>query len=173
MAEQALLKEMNDLLATGLKVYEVEKQLGYSEGTARRRLSDAGYKYSRKEKIYIPKEESKPQAKKTISNAIADPPTITGSNAVIPRQKQELQQEQPQTFSRDHVDILHKMIAEYKLKEKIQASANEDMGKTINRNIRVYEQQYDMFSNWCKEQNITQALGLHTAIKMLMDSVNK
>ena len=170
-----LLKEMNDLLETGKKVFEVEKELGYSEGTARRKLVDAGYKYSRKDKKYILKEvEQVKEKEKDNQMKLKDGETVvTGSGGVIPSQKKEnevMTTKEMQTFTLDQVDVLHKIIREYQIRERVQRVPEEEKGKTINRNVRVYAKQFDIFADWCKENNLTQADGLYEAINMLMNS---
>lgn len=171
-----LLKEMNDLLVTGLKVFDAEKKLGYAEGTARRKLVDAGYKYSRRDKKYILKEVEQTKEKK-INNQmkLKDGETVvTGSGGVIPSQKKEnevMTRKEMQTFTLDQVDVLRKIIREYQIRERVQQIPEEEKGKTINRNVRVYAKQFDIFADWCKENNLTQADGLYEAINMLMGSL--
>lgn len=173
MGEQALLKQMNDLLVTGLKVYEVEKHLGYAEGTARRKLVDAGYKYSRKYKKYIPKgNEPKSHQQQVITSqveTVVTPPlpitTVTDNHLK--------EYEQARQFTMDQIETLHQMIAQHQLKEKIQANATKDKGKTINRNVRVYESQFNNFADWCKANSVIQSDAIYLAIEMLMNSYKK
>lgn len=173
MGEQVLLKQMNDLLVTGLKVYEVEKQLGYAEGTARRKLVDAGYKYSRKYKKYITKDnEPKPQ-QQAISNAIISQveTVVTPPLPITPVINNQMQEHgQARQFTMDQIETLHQMIAQHQLKEKIQANATKDKGKTINRNVRVYESQFNNFADWCKANSVIQSDAIYLAIEMLMNS---
>jgi len=176
MEIKILLEEMNDLLVTGLKVFDAEKKLGYAEGTARRKLVDAGYKYSRKDKKYILKELEQAKEKK-VDNQIKiknHETVVTGSGGVIPSQKKEnevINTKEMQTFTLDQVDVLHKIIREYQIRERVQQVPEEEKGKTINRNVRVYAKQFDIFADWCKENNLTQADGLYEAINMLMGSL--
>lgn len=158
------LTSMNNLLAQGMTVIEAEKQLGYKEGALRRKLSKAGYKCDRKLNQYIPKDgivtgnnENKIQEVKE--------QIVTHSNGVIKRQEQSSNQ----IFTMEQVDILHKIINEYMVRQKIQEVSEEDKGKTINRNVRVYEKQFERFASWCKENNVTQADALYKAITLLMD----
>lgn len=150
-----LLKDMNDLLAQGLKVSEAEKQLGYGDGQARRVLSKAGFKCDRKLNRYIPKDNT-PQV-------IDKKPVVTRSNAVTSNSEK-------QVFTVDQVEILHKIIQEYQIRQHIQIATDENKGKTINRNVRVYEKQYEQFATWCKENNVTQADALYKAINLLMNN---
>lgn len=171
-----LLKEMNDLLVTGLKVFDAEKKLGYAEGTARRKLVDAGYKYSRKDKKYILKEQEQAKEKK-VDNQIRienHETVVTGNGGVIPSQKKQnevVTTKENQTFTLDQVDVLRKIIREYQIRERVQQVPEEEKGKTINRNVRVYAKQFDIFADWCKENNLTQADGIYEAINMLMGSI--
>lgn len=154
---QDLLNAMNGLLEQGLKVSEAEKQLGYSDGQVRRLLSKSGYKCDRKLNRYVPKDDTV-----THSNAVTTPaPAVTHSNTVTIPQGQSV-------FNVEQIDILHKLIEEYQLKQRIQADTDEDKGKTINRNVRVYEKQYEQFAIWCKQNNVTQADALYRAINLLI-----
>lgn len=85
-------------------------------------------------------------------------------------QKQELQQKP--LFTMEQVDILQQIIKEYQTRQQIQSVAEQDKGKTINRNIRVYEKQYEAFATWCKMNNVTQADALYKAIDCIMNNKN-
>ena len=160
-----LLQSINELLAQGLKVSEAEKQLGFSDGQARKQLSKAGYKFDRKVNQYVPKDG-----------------TVTGSNGVTIQEelkeepqrqeqthRQELEPQQKPLFTAEQVDILHRIINEYQTRQHVQAVSTGDKGKTINRNVRVYEKQYEAFATWCKANNLTQADALYRAIEWLMN----
>lgn len=166
---QDLLNAMNSLLEQGLKVSEAEKQLGYSDGQARKLLSKAGFKCDRKLNKYVPKNDIV-----TDSNAVTQPSTITDSDTVTQApevtRSNTITTEKP-IFTGEQIEILHKIIQEYQVKQRIQADLDEDKGKTINRNIRVYEKQFEKFATWCKENNVTQADALYKAIGLLMDSL--
>lgn len=148
---------MNELIETGDKVSAAEKKLGFGDGQARKKLSKAGYKFDRSVNKYVLKDN-----------------TITGSNAVMHHQEQSPRQNQKeavvykQAFTEEQVDILQQMISEYIVRQEIQANAEIDKGKTINRNVRVYEKQFEVFANWCKVNNVTQADALYKAISLLM-----
>lgn len=167
-----LLNAINGLLEKGLKVSEAEKQLGYGDGEARKLLSSAGFKCDRKLKKYVPKNNIV-----TGSNTIAQQreqeahqnKVVTSSNGVMPRQELKREVIQKQVFTKEQVDILHKIINEYQVRQQIQEVSEIDKGKTINRNVRVYEKQFEAFAAWCKENNVTQADALYKAINMLMD----
>lgn len=84
---------------------------------------------------------------------------------------QEQQVEPMQRFSESDLDILVKIIAEYKVKDNIRGGNQQEYQGTIkNRNIRLYEEHYNEFAKWCKENNLTQANALRMAIDMFMDS---
>lgn len=75
-------------------------------------------------------------------------------------------------FTNKHVEILHRMIKEYELKEHIRVS-DANKGELGNRNVGVYIDHFNQFSNWCKSHGITQADGLYEAINILMKTINK
>lgn len=171
-----LLKSMNDLLQQGLKVSEAEKQLGFSDGKARKQLRDAGYKHNGKLKSYILEND-----KVTCSDGVTTQqdykveykPIVTRSNGVLQQteKKQELepQPQQKPLFTVEQVDILQQIIKEYQTRQQIQSVADQNKGKTINRNVRVYEKQFEAFANWCKVNNVTQADALYKAIDLIMN----
>lgn len=166
--EMEELTSMNNLLAQGMTVMEAEKQLGYKEGALRRKLSKAGYKCDRKLNKYIPKDGIVAGSNGMLQeNKIQEvkEQVVTHSNSVMTQQEKS----QNQIFTMEQVDILHKMINEYMVRQKIQEVSEEDKGKTINRNVRVYEKQFELFASWCKENNVTQADALYKAITLLMD----
>lgn len=117
-----------------------------------------GYKYNRKTNQYIlrddiTKEEVKLHEvkKETVTKVVTDS---------YPHQKQQ--------FKADDIDVLYKIIEEYKLREKIRNTYIAD-DRLENRNIRVYVEHYKRFANWCKENNITQADALRMAIDKLLN----
>ncbi|MDA3729907.1 hypothetical protein PBV87_00070 [Niameybacter massiliensis] len=167
MDAQELLIQVNQLLETGLKVSEVEKKLGYGDGQARKLLSKAGFKCDRKLNKYVPK-DGEVQTLEQVVKPIEEKPQVTRSNGVMPRQEPKQELTQKQVFTGAEVDILHKLIQEYQVRQLIQSETEEDKGKTINRNVRVYEKQFDSFATWCKENNVTQADALYRAIDLMM-----
>lgn len=159
-----LLQSMNDLIQQGLKVSEAEKQLGFSDGQARKQLSKAGFKFDRKANRYIPKDEIVTGSNGVTTQQdykVEHKPLVTRSNGVL---------QQKPLFTTEQVDILHKIINEYQTRQQVQSVAGHDKGKTINRNIRVYEKQFEAFATWCKTNNVTQADALYTAIDWLMNN---
>lgn len=166
------LQEMNDLLTKGMTVAEAEKYLGYREGKLRKQLSKAGYKCDRKLNQYILKDEVV-----TDSNAMLQEKKIqevkeqlvTHSNGLTKIQVNKKDMLSIQAFTLEQVEILQQMINEYIVRQQIQLDSDIDKGKTINRNIRVYEKQFEVFASWCKTNNVTQADALYKAINMLMN----
>lgn len=185
MNKVELLQSINQLLAQGLKVSEAEKQLGFSDGQARKKLSKAGYKFDRKVNQYIPKDGTVIGSNGvTIQEEIKEEPqrqeqgaelkqAVTRSNGVLQqaeqKHRQELEPQQKPLFTVEQVDILHRIIKEYQTRQQVQDVSTENKGKTINRNIRVYEKQYEAFATWCKANNLTQADALYRAIEWLMN----
>lgn len=174
-----LLQSMNDLLQQGLKVSEAEKQLGFSDGQARKQLSKAGFKFDRKANRYIPKDGIVTGSDGVTTQQdykVEHKPIVTRSNGVLQQteKKQELepQLQQKPLFTTEQVDILHRIINEYQTKQQVQSVGTEDKGKTINRNVRVYEKQYEDFATWCKANNLTQADALYRAIDWIMGNKN-
>lgn len=167
------LQAINELLAKGMTVIEAEKHLGYSEGTLRKKLSKAGYKCDRKLNQYIPKDGIV-----TSSNPILQEGKIqevkgglvTRSNGATLKQEKKKDRRSTQSFTVEQMDILNQMINEYIVRQHIQSDVNIDKGKTINRNVRVYEKQFESFAKWCKVNNVTQADALYKAINLLMQT---
>lgn len=155
------LQAINNLLAKGITVTEAEKQLGYSEGKLRKQLSKIGYKFDRKLNQYI------------LKDGIQKPTNqlVTCSNGVTKVQDNQKNMPLIQGFTSEQVSILQQIINEYIVRQQIQESTDIDKGKTINRNIRVYEKQFEVFTNWCRTNNVTQANALYKAINMLMNRV--
>lgn len=185
MEVNELLQSINELLAQGLKVSEAEKQLGFSDGQARKQLSKAGYKFDRKTNQYVSKdgivtgsngvtmqEELKGEPQRQEQGAELKQ-VVTGSNGILQQteqtHRQELEPQQKPLFTAEQVDILHRIINEYQTRQHVQAVSTGDKGKTINRNVRVYEKQYEAFATWCKANNLTQADALYRAIEWLMN----
>ena len=77
--------------------------------------------------------------------------------------------QQKPLFTVEQVDILQQIIKEYQTRQQIQSVADQNKGKTINRNVRVYEKQFEAFANWCKVNNVTQADALYKAIDLIMN----
>lgn len=172
MDTQELLERMNSLLMQGFNVAEAEKELGYGDGVARKQLRDAGYKHNRKLKAYIVENDIV-----TDSNAVTQQQkqelqkksAVTRSNGVLQQTEQKQEVTQKQVFTIEQVEILHQIINEYQTRQQIQAVSEKDKGKTINRNVRVYEKQFEAFASWCKQNNVTQADALYKAINMIMN----
>lgn len=167
------LRAINNLLAKGMTVTEAEKQLGYSEGKLRKQLSKAGYKFDRKLNQYIPKDEVVTGGNGVTTQKdykIEQKHLVTRSNGVLQQTEQEQELQQKQVFTTEQIDILYRLINEYQTRQQIQSVAEQDKGKTINRNVRVYEKQFEVFANWCKVNNVTQADALYRAIELLMNN---
>lgn len=169
------MKAMNGLLETGFKVSEAEKQLGFSDGQARKQLSKAGYKFDRKLNRYIPKDETITGSNTVTTQhdyKVEKKPLVTHSNSVLQQTEQKRELQQKPLFSTEQVDILHKLINEYQTRQQIQSVSEQDKGKTINRNVRVYEKQFEAFATWCKTNNVTQADALYKAVDWIMNGKN-
>lgn len=151
------IEKINEMLVEHQSIARVEKILGYGKDTLRKKLNKKGYKFNRETKQYETTEEVQqvePVPKKDIVQV------VTGSYTP------KIYDHEPQ-FSEKQLGILHRIIKEYELKERI-ALVDEDKGELGNRNVRVYVDHFNKFSNWCKGQGITQADALHEAISMLM-----
>ena len=169
MDTKEMLNAINKLLVDGYKVSDAEKELGFGDGYVRKRLSKEGYRFDRKLNQYIAKDKVVTGSNGMLQKQeqpLQRKPEVTCSNGVMPRQDNKNEG----TFSSGDIDILHKIISEYKIRQQIQSVAEEDKGKTINRNVRVYEKQFEVFADWCKTNNVTQADALYKAISLLMDN---
>lgn len=167
------IAKINELLATGLSMPKVEKELGAGKDTLRRKLNRLGYHFDKSTRQYVADKEVKEQVTDSIIKSpmnLSPKETTTDkpiTDVVIPGY--------PSTsgspFATNEIDILRKMIKEYQARDTIQARENEDRGTLGNRNIRVYKEQYDTFATFCKANNITQADALYKAIELLMNTL--
>lgn len=151
-----LVQQVNELLKQGYNVEEASLRLGKGKEWARRSLSKQGYKYNRKKNQY--------ELKNELVAAVETAPVQEATH--ITKVVTESYPSQEQQFKPDDIDILYKIIAEYKIREQIRNTHIEN-DRLENRNIRVYVEHYKHFANWCKENNITQADALRMAIDKL------
>lgn len=160
-----IIEKINQMLLEVNSIAQVEKLLGYGKDTLRKKLNRQGYKFNKETRQYE-------------FVGVEDPGVKVKSEKVKQSPKQEIAQvvtdsytpkvyEYETRFTDSQIDILHRMIKEYELKERISLVA-EDKGELGNRNVRVYVEHFNKFSNWCKSMNMTQADGLYEAINMLM-----
>ena len=152
-----LVQQVNKLLKEGYNVEDASIHLGKGKEWARRTLSKQGYKYNRKTNQYELKNDS--ETTKEIAKVVERTQITKVVTDSYPHQKQQ--------FKAQDIDILYKIIAEYKIREQIRNTHIED-DRLENRNIRVYVEHYKQFANWCKENNITQADALRMAIDKLI-----
>lgn len=75
-------------------------------------------------------------------------------------------------FTQEQIQLLHRMMKEYELKERVSISA-DDKGELGNRNVRVYVEHFNKFSDLCKKLGVTQADMLYEAINMLVEKYGK
>lgn len=163
------IEKINEMLLTGLSLAATEKELGYGKDTLRKKLNRAGYHFNKKTRQYVHDEK---EIELTLeAPAIRKVHPVTKKNitdVVTPSYPQ-----QESHFSLNEIEILHKIIKEYQIRESIQFVGGEPNGTLVNRNIRVYKEQYDTFSTWCKANNLTQASALYKAIELLMISIGE
>lgn len=153
------LQEINQLLAEGNSIAGVEKILGYGKDTLRKKLNRMGYKYNkltRQYEIVEPQEQDQKEVPKKDMVQI-----------VTPSYKPKVHSHKLQ-FSQEQIQLLHRMMKEYELKERVSVVA-EDKGELGNRNVRVYVEHFNKFSDLCKKLNVTQADMLYEAINMLVE----
>lgn len=152
------IDKINQILLEGNSIAQVEKILGYGKDTLRKKLNRQGYKFNKITRQYefITKQDEKDLPKKDITQVV--------KHSYIPKKVYTSET----LFTDKQLDILHKIIKEYELKEKISIVA-EDKRELGNRNVRVYIDHFNKFSNWCKSMNMTQADALYEAINMLMN----
>lgn len=72
-------------------------------------------------------------------------------------------------FTSEEYEILQRLIREVRLRDQIVESVPEtEKGESVNRNIRVYTQQYNEFADFCKNNHLKQADALYDAISDFM-----
>lgn len=153
------LEKINQLLAEGLSISRVEKELGFGKDTLRKKLNRQGYHFNKDLRQYVADTETIPVVEKSVPESIKK------------NQKPMVQVSIPSyttSFTEQQMDVLRRMIKEFQAREQIQATTSRGIVK--NRNVRVYTEQFDIFADWCRRNNITQADALFKAIETLMNS---
>lgn len=163
-----LLDQVNGLLQQGYTVEQASTQLGKGKEWARRTLSAMGYKYNRKTNQYELK-SIVPEGKEQAITRVVTSDQKQEITKVVTDSYIEQKTGTQQVFKDDDLNILYKMIEEYKMRHDISTHENID-DKLVNRNIRVYENHYKNFANYCKSINVTQADMLRKAIDLLMSN---
>lgn len=154
-----LLNKVNSMLLEGNSIAQVEKILGYGKDTLRKKLNRHGYKFNKETRQYeILKIEV--CEKNIVSPKNESTSVVTDSYRVdnnVPGK----------VFTNRQLEVIYKLINEYELKERIKIT-DIDKGELGNRNVRVYVDHFNEFSNWCKQRGVTQADALYEAINVLM-----
>lgn len=163
LSVEELVTEVNKQLELGETLSSLQKK----HGLRAKYISDKFKNKYVKDKAtnkYIPKEIEIVTPSYTVTTSEVAP---IEKNEVVTSVVTEVVTSQ---FVEDEVEILKKIIAEYRTKQMIQEQMQDDEDKQdlANRNIRVYTKQYNKFADWCKSNNITQADALYKAIQMLM-----
>lgn len=175
-----LVVEVNKLIVTGMSLTAIEKQWQLRNKYISDKIKGK-YKLDKGLKQYVHKGEievvTRSHTVTTIDTAVEEekeePKTvenevvITGVTDVVTTQEVQLHQ----VFEGDELEIIYKLIDEYRVKQKLQQQDIEadDKNELANRNIRVYTKQYNKFADWCKTNNVTQAEALYKAINLLMN----
>ena len=157
-----LLTQVNELLLKGYSVEQASQELGKGKEWARRQLSSMGYKYNRNTKQYELKDITKATEIKQEKQEITK---VTTNSYEMKTQEQKI-------FNDSDIDILYKLIEEYKIRNTVMSDRAEN-DTLSNRNIRVYKNHYEKFANWCKRNNVTQADALKKAIDLLLNGVTE
>lgn len=158
------LEKINQLLAGGLSISKVEKELGFGKDTLRKKLNRHGYHFDKDLRQYVADTETTPSVEKPAKPVAVPAPIKKNPEPVA----QVSTPSYTAPFTEQQVDVLHRMIREFQAREQIQATTSR--GTVKNRNVRVYTEQFDVFADWCKQNNITQADALFKAIEALMNS---
>ena len=72
------------------------------------------------------------------------------------------------TFTLEEIKILKALAKQHQIFSALASDSSVGKGTLVNRNIRVYKEQYDVFAKWCKDNNVSQANALYEAIQRLM-----
>jgi hypothetical protein len=71
-------------------------------------------------------------------------------------------------FNAEEVDILKKIINDYKSAQLINEIEIED-DEILTRSVRVYKNHFERFAKYCRDNNINQAKAMAKAIDLLID----
>lgn len=170
LSADELVQEVNKLTVQGMTLTAMEKMWGLRAKYISDKIKTK-YRIDKTLKQYILREDTTVVTRSdtvTIEDKSIEKEVVTTEVTEVVTQHETQQQ---QVFKGDELEIIYKLIEEYRVKQKLQEydAEAEDKEELTNRNIRVYTKQYNRFADWCKKNNVTQAEALYKAINLLMN----
>lgn len=170
-----IVKYVNKKMKSGLSMAQIEKEMKVGKDTLRKKLNRNNFKFDKnlKKYIYVTSKTQdntleKDIEKKTIYN-ISDTHTTQSvtkkeSSEKSNGNKNKITEEQ--LFTEEEIMILKNIIKNYKL-----SNTNIILdGPIVTRSVRTYKQVLDKFSQYCKDNKLSQKDSIAIA---LLDFMNK
>lgn len=156
-----VVKYVNEKLKSGLSMIQIEKEMKVGKDTLRKKLNRNNFKYDKnlKKYIYVSSETQANTLKKDIKkNSIEK---IDNTNVTQSVTKKEIIKKsdsnkkkviEEQLFTEEEILILKNIIKNYKL-----SNTNVILdGKIVTRSVRTYKNVLDKFSQYCKDNKLSQ-----------------
>ena len=152
-----LVKEVNKYLREGKSIGEIEVLKGFGKDTLRKKLRKFGYKYDRKQKLYV-----LDITDNTKTNVISN------INNIKTNIKNKDNSKRATTFSENEIKILKEMIKTYEHKNKSIDNLDYKSSPVVVRSFRSYEKILDTFASFCKKRELNQKDAIATALSDFM-----
>lgn len=153
-----LVEEVNKYLGEGKSIGQIEVLKGFGKDTLRKKLRKFGYKYDRKQKLYVL--DITDNTKTNI---------INNTNNIKTNIKNKNESKRATTiFSENEIKILKEMIKIYEHKNKSIDNLDYKSSPVVVRSFRSYEKILDTFASFCKKNELNQKDAIATALSDFM-----
>lgn len=151
-----IVKYVNMKMEKGLSMAQIEKEMKVGKDTLRKKLNRNNYKYDKELKKYISVTNEtliNTQEKRIETNNKKD---VIQSVAKVESKGNNIDTEknvpQGHLFTEEEITILKSIIKNYKL-----SNTNISLdGEVVTRSVRTYKNVLDKFSQYCKDNKLSQ-----------------
>lgn len=149
-----LVEEVNKYLGEGKSIGQIEVLKGFGKDTLRKKLRKFGYKYDRKQKLYVLDitDNTKTNVISNINNVKTNIKNKDNSKRAI------------KIFDENEVKILKEIIKIYEHKNKSIDNLDYKSSPVVVRSFRSYEKILDTFASFCKKNELNQKDAIATAL---------
>lgn len=159
-----LVDEVNNALALGKSIADIEKSMKFGKDTLRKRMRKLNYKYDRKQKLYIKDIEDKSNNSDKIKNNVINNTNNTKNTGDNKNESKRA----ITVFDENEIKTLKEMIKIYEHKKSELENLDYENSKIVTRSFRSYEKILDTFASFCKQNELNQKDAIATALKDFM-----